>query len=126
MKVKNILVSTFVAAALAFSLGVQAKASKKQVSGKVNLNTASAEQIDQLPGISPKKAALIVEYRKDHPFKAVDELDNVKGFSPKSIDKIRPYVSTDGPNNLVVEGGKTKKAKKETATKKKRKKSDAG
>ncbi len=89
-----------------------AKASKKQISGQLNLNTASVEQLDQLPSMSAKKAQLIVDYRKDHPFKSVDELDNVKGFSPKGIDKIRTYISIAGGNNLVVEGGKSKKGKK--------------
>ncbi len=93
-----------------------AKASKKQISGALNLNTATVEQLDQLPSMSAKKAQLIVDYRKDHPFKSVDELDNVKGFSPKGIDKIRSYLNTDGPNNLVVEGGKSKKGKKSAST----------
>jgi len=95
-----------------------AKASKKQVSGQLNLNTASVEQLDQLPSMSPKKAQLIVDYRKDHPFKSVDELDNVKGFSPKGIAKIRSYVATEGGNNLVVEGGKSKKGKKSASSRK--------
>lgn len=102
-----------------------AKASKKQISGSLNLNTATVEQLDQLPSMSAKKAQLIVDYRKDHPFKSVDELDNVKGFSPKGIDKIRSYISTEGGNNLVVEGGKSKKGKK-TASESKSKKSKKG
>lgn len=89
-----------------------AKASKKQISGHLNLNTASVEQLHQLPGVSPKKAQAIENYRKEHPFKSVDELDNVQGFSPKSIGKIKPYLGIDGSNNLVVEGGKSKRSKK--------------
>lgn len=93
-----------------------AKASKKQISGQLNLNTATVEQLDQLPSMSAKKAQLIVDYRKDHPFKSVEELDNVKGFSPKGIEKVRAHISTEGTNNLVVEGGKSKKGKKSASS----------
>ncbi len=123
MKTKNLILTVLMVSILCVSFGVQAKASKKQISGHLNLNTATAEQLDQLPGISPKKAQAIVDYRKDHPFKSPGDLDQVKGFSPKSIDKLKPYVDTDGPNNLAVEGGK--KGKK-AASSKKREKANKG
>lgn len=94
------------------SPAIYAKASKKQIHGKLNLNNASAEQMDQLPGMSLKKAQQVVDYRKEHPFKSVDELDNVKGFTPKSITKLKPYLSTEGTTNLTIEGGNSKKASK--------------
>ncbi len=112
---KKMIAIALVIAALMPGLA-SAKASKKQVSGQLNLNTATVEQLDQLPSMSAKKAQLIVDYRKDKPFKSVDDLDNVKGFSPKGIDKIRAHISIDGANNLVVEGGsKAKKGKKSAA-----------
>lgn len=94
------------------SPAIYAKASKKQIHGKLNLNNASAEQIDQLPGISPKKAQDVVDYRKEHPFKSVDELDQVKGFTPKTIGKLKPYLAIEGATNLSVEGGNSKKGSK--------------
>jgi competence protein ComEA len=118
MKTKNLIVSSFIAISLICSLNAQAKGTKKTFSGHLNLNTATAEEIDELPGVSTKKALLVVDYRKDHPFKTVDELDNVKGFSAKSIEKLKPYVDIEGPNNLMVEGGKTKKAPSEDPSKK--------
>ena len=108
MNPRTLVVSSFLTLSLIFSAGAQAAASKKSFSGHLNLNTASAEQIDLLPGVSPKKAQAVVDYRKDHPFKAVEELDNVKGFSAKSIEKLKPFVGIEGPNDLAVEGGKTK------------------
>ncbi len=66
----------------------------KLTEGAINLNTATAEQLDQLPKIGPKVAQRIVEYRTAHKgFKSVDELRNVKGVGPKVLEAIRPYVS---------------------------------
>ena len=112
MKIFLIAVFALIGFTLLASPELYAKASKKQVSGKLNLNTASVEQIDQLPGMSPKKAQSVVEYRRTHPFKSVDELDNVKGFSPKTIGKLKPYLVTEGPTNLTVEGGSSKRVAK--------------
>ncbi len=91
------------------SVSGHAKGTKKQYSGQLNLNQASKEELDQLPGVSPQKAEAIVEYRKEHPFKSIDELDNVKGFSPKSIEKIKPYLALQGASSLKVEGGSSGK-----------------
>ncbi len=54
----------------------------------VNINKASAEEIaDSLTGIGIKKAEAIVDYRKKHKFKSIDELSNVKGIGEKTIAK---------------------------------------
>jgi len=56
----------------------------------VNLNTATKEELDGVKGIGPVKAQAIVDYRKKNgPFKSVDDLQNVKGFGDKSVDKVR-------------------------------------
>ncbi len=118
MKTPKLILSAFILTTLVFSNFAYAKGSKKQISGQLNLNTASVEQLDQLPGVSPKKAEAIADYRKEHPFKSVSDLDNVKGFSEKSIEKLKPYVSTEGGNSLAVEGGKSKKGKTQASGKK--------
>lgn len=59
----------------------------------INLNTATAAQLEALPGIGPALAQRIVEYRQMHGrFQSVDELLEVRGIGPKRLENIRPYV----------------------------------
>jgi competence protein ComEA len=56
----------------------------------VNLNSATAAQIASLPGIGPKTADLVVQYRvKNGPFKKIEEIMNVRGIGEKSFLKIK-------------------------------------
>jgi competence protein ComEA len=60
----------------------------------VNINTASAELLEKLPGVGPKTAERIIEYRTEHGrFSAVEELLDVKGIGPKKMEKIRPLAT---------------------------------
>jgi len=62
--------------------------------GPININTATAKLLEQLPGIGPKTAQRIVEYREAHGrFSSVDELRNVKGIGPKKLEQIRPLAT---------------------------------
>jgi len=91
------IVATAVAVAFALTLagGLAVAAAKPAPAGKVNINTASAEQLTVLPGIGPKLAARIVEYRqKSGAFKSVAELMNVRGVGEKNLKKIEQYLST--------------------------------
>lgn len=59
----------------------------------IDINTASASDLEKLPGIGPMKAAEIVKYRTENgPFKSVDELLKVKGIGQKTLEKLRPFV----------------------------------
>ncbi|HWT14444.1 MAG TPA: helix-hairpin-helix domain-containing protein [Patescibacteria group bacterium] len=63
-------------------------ASLAAFAAQINLNTASAAQLETLNGIGASKAEAIVDYRKEHgAFKSVDELANVKGIGLKTVDK---------------------------------------
>lgn len=84
-------------ASRAAQLGVAASCSstkaKRIMAGKVAINTATAEQLESLPGVGPALAQRIIEYRRQHgPFKSVDELLNVKGIGQKKLEALRPYV----------------------------------
>lgn len=62
--------------------------------GKVNLNTATAEELDTLPKVGPVLAKRIVEWRQQHgPFASVEDLDAVDGVGPKMIESLLPLVT---------------------------------
>jgi len=84
----------------------------------VNINTATAEQLELLKGIGPKLAKEIVGHRAQMGgFKAVDDLKMVKGISDKLIAKIK--------DKVVLEGETTMKAVEKAAPKKKAAKKEA-
>jgi competence protein ComEA len=59
----------------------------------VDLNTATPEQLDTLPGIGPATAAKIVAFRQQHgPFHSVEELDGVPGIGPSRIEQLKGLV----------------------------------
>jgi competence protein ComEA len=62
-------------------------------SAPLDLNTATAEQLDALPGIGPATAQKIIDFRQAHgPFRSVDELDAVPGIGPGRIDQLKGLV----------------------------------
>lgn len=95
----------------ALSLGSEAYAAKKpsakQVTGQVNLNQASAQQLDLLPGVGEKAAKRIIEYRQKTPFSRPEEIVRVKGFGKKKFEKLKAYLRVAGPTTLqAVAAGK--------------------
>src|SRR5258708_37851950 len=86
----------------------------KKAAGKINSNTATEAELQDLPGIGPARAAEIVKAR---PFKSVDELKALKGFSPKLYDDLLPRITVGEP--LTAKKVATKEsATKEVMTKK--------
>lgn len=63
-------------------------------SGPVNLNSATADDLDTLPGVGPATAAAILAYRDQHgPFASVEDLGEVNGIGPAKIEAIRGLVT---------------------------------
>lgn len=94
----------------ALALGVALVASPalaggdNRLSGTVNINTASAEQLQLLPGVGETRARALIEERKHRGgFKSVDELLDVKGIGDASLDRLRPFVTVDGKTTAKLE-----------------------
>ena len=71
---------------------------KPAVVGTININTASAADLQRLPGIGAKTAGRVIEYRqKNGPFKKVEELMNVRGVGEKNFLKLKSQISVGTP-----------------------------
>ena len=74
-----------------------ALAEKKPPAKPLDLNTASVEELQQLPGIGPTTAKAIVRFReKSGPFRRAEDLLAIRGITKRKLEKLRPYV-TLGP-----------------------------
>jgi len=63
---------------------------------KINLNTASAAELSLLPGIGPKRAAAIVEYRaRFGRFNSLEDLERVSGIGPGVVERAAPWASVE-------------------------------
>jgi competence ComEA-like helix-hairpin-helix protein len=86
-----------VSAILLFSLTVAA-AQKKPPAKPIDLNTATIEQLQELPGIGPTTAKAIIRFReKSGPLKRVEDLLAIHGISKARLEKLRPYVTVTPP-----------------------------
>ena len=94
------LAATFVFGAAAPDMEVREGRPALQQEGPatpVELNQASAEELQEIPGIGPAMAERIVEWRREHgPFEKVEDLLNIRGIGEKTLEKLRPYLKVEG------------------------------
>ena len=76
------------------AVAVSLPAKKKPPAAPINLNTASSEELQQVPGIGPVTAEKILQMRKSYgAFKSVDDLSAIRGIGPKRLEKMRKYLT---------------------------------
>jgi competence protein ComEA len=81
------------AAFLIFSFANCIAAQKRPPAKPVELNSATATQLRELPGVGPSTAEAIVKFReKSGPFQRVEDLLAIHGISQIKLEKLRPYV----------------------------------
>ncbi len=89
--------------ASAEAVHAQPKSAHKELTGKLNLNMASEDQLMLLPKVGPAKAERIVTWRKKNGgFKRVADLRRVKGFGYKTFKKLEPYLDIKGDTTLAA------------------------
>ena len=70
------------------------KTAVQPTTGKININTATASELDTLPGIGPAYAGRIIDYRNANGgFKSIDEIKNVKGIGDKTFEKFKDKIT---------------------------------
>jgi competence protein ComEA len=89
----------------------------------VNINTASKEELDALPGIGPVKAQAIVDYRtKNGPFKSVEDIMKVPGIKQGTFGPLKDKISVSGASTPMAAPAKTEAKKDDKAMKAEEKK----
>ena len=68
---------------------------ESELTSAINVNQADQKELQKLPGIGPKLSQRILDERARAPFKSIDELRRVSGIGPKTLEKLRPYVTID-------------------------------
>lgn len=78
-----------------------AKKSARELTGKLNINTATEEQLMLLPTVGPAKAERIVTWRKKNGgFRRAMDIRRVKGFGYKTFKRLEPFLDIKGDNTL--------------------------
>src|SRR3989304_3855277 len=75
-----------------FKTQITPQVAGETVSGKININTATLEQLDTLPGIGPVYGQRIIDYRKKKPFSSLEEIMEIQGIGEKTFEKFKDLI----------------------------------
>ena len=83
-----------------------------ELEGQCNINTATQEQLELLPGIGPAMAKKIIDHRASKPFADPSHIIRIKGIGRKTFEKLKPRLTVKGETNLREVGADELEAKK--------------
>lgn len=83
-----------------------------ELEGQININTATQEQLELLPGIGPSMAKKIVDYRAAKPFAEPLQVVRIKGIGRKTFEKLKPMLTVKGETTLREVNKEESEAKK--------------
>jgi comEA protein len=78
-----------------------AQAPQSSAPGVVNIQTATSEQLQLLPGIGPSKAQAIVSFRERHAFRRVEDILRVRGIGRATFRRLRPMLTVQGQTTMT-------------------------
>lgn len=70
-------------------------------SGVVNINTATAQQLQLLPGVGPSRAQAIIAQRERHPYRRAEDLLAIRGIGRATLNRMLPYLAVQGDTTLT-------------------------
>jgi competence protein ComEA len=68
----------------------------ESLTDRVDVNRATAEELQRLPGVGPALSGRVIAAREQKPFRAVEDLRRVHGIGPKTLERLRPHVTVGG------------------------------
>ena len=102
-RIVSIASAALALAALLVTAGTPVLAEEK-ITGVVNVNTASAAELEMLPGVGASRAKAVIEAREAKGgFKSLDDLLAVKGIGEASLAKLRPHLTLEGKTTVKSE-----------------------
>ena len=84
--------------------GAAGAASAPDSAARINLNSASADELARLPGIGAAKARAIIEHRTTEPFHKPDDLRKVKGIGDKLYERVKDQITVGEPSASTRDG----------------------